>query len=135
MSKNFCSYVTTGRFSQMALRGRGYSQQWGKWQISLWGGFFFSLVTNSTLKLKINICILELLILFFEDIIFLYYIQVIGFCFFLRKIYLSHVFHCFISLWVCPWFHDVSYMVNNSFFSKNREEYFHKPIYFFELLL
>ena len=46
------------------------------------GRIFFSLVTNSTVKLKINICILELLILFFEDILFLYYMQVIGFCFF-----------------------------------------------------
>ena len=42
------------------------------------GRYFFSLVTNSNLRLKMNICILELSILFFKDLLLLCYIQVIG---------------------------------------------------------
>ena len=52
--------VTTGMVSQMAFVGRS----------------FFSLVTNSNLRLKVNICILTLLILFSKDLLLLCYIQV-----------------------------------------------------------
>ena len=126
-STKFCSYVTTDMAFQTTLSGRGYSPQWREWEIPL-GGIFFSLVTISSLKLKINICILELSILFSEDMLFLCYIQVIRSWFFLRKIDLSHIFHWFILPWIYPWLHDVSYMIHNSFFSKNREGYFQKPI-------
>ena len=119
----FCPYVTTDRVFQIAVRGKWYSPQWGEWEILL--GQNSSL---SSLRLKMNICILKLSAPFSKDLLYLYYIQVIRFWFFWRKIDLSHIFHCFISPWICPWFHDVSYMINNSSFSKNRESYFHKPI-------
>ena len=63
---------------------------------------FFSLVKNTSLTLKMNICILELSMLFSKDLLFLYYIQVIGFYFSLRRIDLSQIFHCFILRWICP---------------------------------
>ena len=40
----------------------------------------------------------------------------------LRKIDLSHIFHRFILPWICPWFHDVSYMIHYSFFSPKIEK-------------
>ena len=46
------------------------------------GGNVSSLVTKSSLKLKMNICILELSILFAKHLLFLYYIQVIRVGFF-----------------------------------------------------
>ena len=49
------------------------------------GENFFSLVTNRSFRLKMNICILELLILFSKDLLFLCYIYVIGFWFFWEK--------------------------------------------------
>ena len=89
---------------------------------NLLGGNFFSLVTNSSLKLKMNICILELSILFPKNFLFLCYKQVMRFGFFWEKsksIFL-HMFYCFILPWICPWFHDdtKSYMIHNSFFPK-----------------
>ena len=76
------------------------------------GGIFFSfLVTNSSFRLNMNICILWSSILFSKDFIFLYCIQVIGFRFF-------DIFYCFISPWICSWFHDVSYMYTIHFFPK-----------------
>ena len=57
------------------------------------GGNFFSLVTNSSLTLKMNICILELSILFSKDLLFLYYIKVRGFWFF--PIFLIYLFFYF----------------------------------------
>ena len=70
---------------------------WGEWEILLGG--FFSLVTNSSLKLRINICILELSILFSEDLLFILHTSnrlhksnwILNF---LRKIDFSHIFHC-----------------------------------------
>ena len=132
-STKFCSYVTTGTVCQIALSCRGYSQPFA------WGNAF-SLVTNGSLKLKMNICILELSILFPKNLLFLYYIQVIRFGFFWEKsksVFL-YMFYCFILPWICPWFHDdtKSYVIHNSFFSKNRESYHHRPIssfHFFRL--
>ena len=116
LSTKFCSYVTTGKVFQIGLRGREYSPQREEWEILL-GENYFSLVTNSSLRLKMNICILELSILFSKELLFLYYMQVIGFWFFFfwEKM-ISHIFHCFILPWICPWNHDVSYMIHNSFF-------------------
>ena len=89
-STKFCSYVTTGRVFQIELRGSWYFPQWGEWEILL-GGEFFSLVANSSLKLKLNICIMELSILFSKDLLFLDYIHVKGFWFFKEKsIFLIH---------------------------------------------
>ena len=124
-STKFCSYVTTVRVFQIARRGRGYSPQWGNGKYR-WG-IILSLVPNSNLKLKINICILELSILFSKEYGFILHTsnRILTF---LRKTDLSHIFHCFILLWICPWFYDTSYMIHNSFFSKNRESYLHKPI-------
>ena len=135
-SAKFCSYVTTGMVFQIALTCRGYFPQWGGMG-NFAGVSVFSLVTNSSLKLKMNICILELSILFPKNLLFLSYIQVIRFRFFWEKsksIFL-HMFYCFILPWICPWFHDdtKSYMIHNSFFSKNRESYFHRPISSFDL--
>ena len=129
-STKFCSYVTTSTVFQIVIRCRGNSPQWGKWEILL-GGNVFSLVTKSSLKLKMNICVLELSILFPKNLLFLYYIQLIRFgssWVKSRSIFL-HMFYCFILPWLCPWFHDdaISYMIHNSFFSKNR------PISFFDL--
>ena len=59
-------------------------------------GKCFYLVTNSSLKLKMNICILELSILFPKNLLFLYYIQLTQFWFFLRKN--RYFFICFIVL-------------------------------------
>ena len=97
-------------------------------------GIILSLVPNSNLKLKINIFILELSILFSKEYDFILHTsnRILTF---LRKTDISHIFHCFSSLWICPWSYDASYMINNSFFSKNRESYFHKPIWSFHLLL
>ena len=53
-STKFCSYVTTGRVFQIALRGREYSYRWEEWEILLEENFF-SLVTNSSRKLEMNI--------------------------------------------------------------------------------
>ena len=122
-STKFCSYVTTGTVFQIALRCRGYSPQWEEWQILL-GENVFSLVTSSSLKLKMNICILELSILFSKNLLFLYYIQVIRFWFFLRKLVFLHMFYCFILPWVWYTIH---------FFSENRKSYFHRPILSFDL--
>ena len=135
-SAKFCSYVTTGMVFQIALTCRGYFPQWGGMG-NFAGVSVFSLVTNSSLKLKMNICILELSILFPKNLLFLSYIQVIRFGFFWEKsksIFL-HMFYCFILPWICPWFHDdtISYTIRNSFFSKNRESYFHRPISSFDL--
>ena len=129
-STKFCSYVTTSTVFPIAIRCRGNSPQWGEWEILLWGNFF-SLVTKSSLKLKMNTCVLELSILFPKNVQFLYYIQLIRFGSFWVKsksIFL-HMFYCFILPWLCPWFHDdaISYLIHNSFFSKNR------PISFFDL--
>ena len=129
-STKFCSYVTTSTVFPIAIRCRGNSPQWGEWEILLWGNFF-SLVTKSSLKLKMNTCVLELSILFPKNLQFLYYIQLIRFGSFWVKsksIFL-HMFYCFILPWLCPWFHDdaISYLIHNSFFSKNR------PISFFDL--
>ena len=61
-----------------SVKGEENSQQWEEWEILL-GEIFFTLVTNSSLKLKMNISILELSILFSKDLLFSYYIQVIRF--------------------------------------------------------
>ena len=75
-----------------SVKGQGVFPTVGEMANVAVGRIFFSLVTNNTVKLKINICILELLILFFEDILFLYYMQVIGFCFFFEKnLSFSHI--------------------------------------------
>ena len=129
-STKFCSYVTTSTVFPIAIRCRGNSPQWGEWEILLWGNFF-SLVTKSSLKLKMNTCVLELSILFPKNLQFLYYIQLIRFGSFWVKsksIFL-HMFYCFILPWICPWFHDdaISYMIYNSFFSKNRPVSFFDP--------
>ena len=65
--------------------------QWGEWEILL--GVFFSLATNSSLKLRINICILELSILFSADLLFILHTsnRILNF---LRKIAFSHLLHC-----------------------------------------
>ena len=60
------------------------------------GGNVFSLVINSSLKLKMNICILELSILFSKNLLFLYYIQVMRFGFFWEKSIFFII--CFIAL-------------------------------------
>ena len=73
-SAKFCSYVTTGMVFQIALTCRGYFPQWGGMG-NFAGVSVFSLVTNSSLKLKMNICILELSILFPQSLLFFYYIQ------------------------------------------------------------
>ena len=90
-------------------------------------GIILSLVPNSNLKLKINIFILELSMLFSKEHDFILHTsnRILTF---LRKTDISHIFHCFISLWISHWSYDASYMIHNSFFSKNRESYFHKPI-------
>ena len=43
--------------------------------------------------------------------------QVIDFDF-LRKFDFLNLFHCFILPWIRPRFHDVSYVIHNSFFPK-----------------
>ena len=135
-STKFCSYVTTGTVCQIALSCRGCFPPVGGMGNFSRGKWFF-LVTNSSLKLKINIWILELSILFPKNLLFLYYIQVIRFGFFWEKsksVFL-YMFYCFILPWICPWFHDdtKSYMIHDSFFSKNRESYFHRPVSAFDL--
>ena len=127
-STKLCSYVTTSTVFQTALRWEFPTV--GEWEILL-GGNVFSLVTKSSLKLKMNICVLELSILFPKNLLFLYYIQLIRFGSFWVKsksIFL-HMFYCFILPWICPWFHDdaISYMIYNSFFSKNRPVSFFDP--------
>ena len=59
---------------------------------------FFSLVTNSSLKLKMNICILELAIMFSKDLLCLYYILVIAFWFFREKL----IFLLYFIVLFCP---------------------------------
>ena len=118
-----CSYVTTGTVFQIALRCRRYFPQWEEWEIFL-GENVFSSVTNSSLKLKMNICILELLILFSKKLLFLYYIQVTRFGFFLRKTGLSSYLLLF---------YFILGMIHDSFFPENRESYFRRPILSFDL--
>ena len=124
-STKFCSYVTTVRAFQTARRGRRYSPQWGNGKYRC--GIILSLMPNSNLKLKINIFILELSMLFSKEYDFILHAsnRILTF---LRKTDISHIFHCFILLWISHWSYDASYMIHNSFFSKNREIYFHKPI-------
>ena len=75
----FCSYITTGRVFQIALGGGGISLSRGN------GKFCWAQNSSlSSFRLKINICILELSILFSKDLLFLCYIQVIR-RIFLRK--------------------------------------------------
>ena len=124
-STKFCSYVTTGTVFEIALRCRGYSLQWGEWEILL-GENGFSLVTNSSLKLKTNICILELSILLPKNLLFLYYIQVIRFGFFLRKIDLSSyvlLFYLTLKTSLIWWWYHI-YMIQNSFFPKIEKAFF-----------
>ena len=76
-----CSSVTSGRVFQIALGVRGISFSRGNGK--------FCWVQNSSLssfRLKINICMLELSILFSKDLLSLYYIQVIIFWFFWEKL-------------------------------------------------
>ena len=76
----FCSYVTTGRVFQIALGVGGISLSRGN------GKFCWTQNSSlSSFRLKINMCILELSILFSKDLLFLYYMQVIRFWFFLEK--------------------------------------------------
>ena len=135
-STKFSSYVTTNTVFQIVLRCRGYCPHWGEKEILLEGNVF-SLVTNSSLKLKMNIFILELSELFPKRLLFLYYIQIIRFWFFWEKSIFLNMFYCFILPWICPWFHDdsISYMILNSLFSKNTESYFHRRISSFDLFL
>ena len=49
-----------------------------------------------------NICILELSILFPKNLLFLYYIQVVRFGFFWEKSILLHMFHYFVLPWKRP---------------------------------
>ena len=126
-STKFCSYVTTGRVFQILLRRKGYSSQWKEWEKSF-REVFFSLVTNSSLKLKFNIFIMKLSILLSKDILFLYYIQVIRFRVFWEK---SIFFIYFIDLFYPGYVLDFTmyhiwYTI--CFSPKNREGYFHKPI-------
>ena len=77
----FCSYVTTGRVFQIALGVGGISLSRGN------GKFCWAQNSSlSSFRLKINICILELSILFSKDLLFLYYIQVRIFWFFWEKL-------------------------------------------------
>ena len=69
-SAKLCSYITTGKVFQIALRVGGIPHN-GRNRKFCWGEFFFSLVTNSSLKLKMNICILPLSI-FFPKIYYFY---------------------------------------------------------------
>ena len=136
-STKFSSYVTTNTVFQIALTCRGYSPHWGEREILL-GGNVFSLVTNSNLKLKMNIFILELSVLIPKNLIFFYYIQVIRFWFFWEKSIFFLMFYCFILPWICPWFHvdSISYMILNSkfFFPKIEKatftDQFHLLIFF-----
>ena len=61
-------------------------------------GIILSLVPNSNLKLKINIFILELSMLFSKEYDFILHTsnRILTF---LRKTDISHIFHCFISLY------------------------------------
>ena len=130
-SAKFCSYVTTGMVFQIALTCRGYFLQWGgEWEI-LPGGSVFSLVTNSSLKLKMNICILELSILFPQSLLFLYYIQEHDFDIFEKN---GYVLLFYITLDMSLISSMIPYHICNIilFFPKNRESYFHKPISSFE---
>ena len=77
----FCSYVATGRVFQIALGVGGISLSRGNEKFC-WG----QNSSLSSLRLKINICILELSTLFSKDLLSLFYIQVITFWFFREKL-------------------------------------------------
>ena len=133
-STKFCSYVTTGTVFQIALRCRGYFPQW-RGDGKFCRGKCFYLITNSSLKLKMNICILELSILFPKNLLFLCYIQLTKFWFFEKKSIFLQMFYRFILPWICPWFHDDAILWYTIQFSKNRERYYHRPISYFDLFL
>ena len=132
-STKFCSYVTTGMVFQIAIKCRGYSPIGGR--ILLWGNDF-SLVTNSSRKLKMNICVLKLSILFPKNLVFLYYMQIVRFWFCWEKSIFHHLFYWFFLPRICPWFHDdtISYMITIYFFPKIEQatftDQFHLLIFF-----
>ena len=115
-STKFCSNGSTGRVFQIVLRGRSTSTSGGNGKFC-WENFF-SLVTNSSPRLKMNIWYLYTGInntVFQRFTIFILHIsnRILNF---LRKVDLPHIFHYFVLPWICPWFHDVSCMIHNSFF-------------------
>ena len=100
---------------QAAFRSGRYIPQWGMGSFA--EGNFFSFVTNSSLTLKLNICILELSILFSKDLLFSYYIKVIGFWFF--SIFLIYFILLFYPRYVLDFMmYHIWYTIH--FFSKNR---------------
>ena len=116
------SYVSTGKVFQILLRGRGYSLQWGGWEILL-GKF----VTNSSLTTEIEYLYTGIMNPVFQRFT-IFSRTLIS----LRKNNLSHIFHCFILPWISPWFHDVSYMIHNLFFSTFPNQ-FNLLIFYFRL--
>ena len=92
------------------------------------GGNFFSLFTNSSFKLKMNICRVELSILFSKDLLFLNYIQVTGFWFFWGKlifIYIS-LFYFTLDMSLISWCFHFNFLVDliKSQKCKKRLKYF-----------
>ena len=94
-STKFCSYVTTGRVFQIALRGGEYSSQWEEWEILLerfFLFFFWSQIYLYTGIIKTFFQRITFFVLYTSNMILI----------FLRKVDLSHIFHCFILPWICP---------------------------------
>ena len=79
------------------------------------------MATNSSLILKINVCILELSILFSKHLLFLYCIQVIGFWFFCEKNWsFSYIswFYFTLDMFLISW----CIIYDNSLFSKKQRK-------------
>ena len=122
-SRKSCSYITTGRVFQITLRGREISpvgRGGGRMGNFAWGNFF-SLVSNSSLRLKMNISILKLSILLSKDLLFLYYIEVIWFWFFYweKSIFLIYFIALFYPGYVPDFMmYHIWYTIHFFFFSK-----------------
>ena len=125
VQKNSVHMLSQAWSSKLGLRGREYFPQWGR--MGDFAGGFLSLVTNSSLKLRMNICILELPILFFKDLLFILHTSN-RILIFLRNIDFSHISHCLVLTLDMSLISWLSYMIHYSFFPKIRECYFHKPI-------
>ena len=102
-STKFCSYVSTDRVFKIALRGIGFFPQRGEME-NFAGGkcFFFGRKQQPQTKNKYL------------------YTGIINTVF--QRFTISILYISFILPWICPRFHDVSYMILNSFFFQKIEK-------------
>ena len=98
-STKFCSYVTTGRVFQIALRSREYFLQWREWKILLGEKFFLWSQQPQTKSEYLYTGIINTVFQIFT--IFILHVSN-RILIFVRKIDLFHIFHCFILSWICP---------------------------------